>query len=220
MEQRLSLKTRAPSRRVLLQRVLQQLKADLADANRVLEYAQDRVFHDKMLPSTEKVLSLSDGSAAFIKKGSRSPVIGYKPQLVRSENGFVTSLIVPQGNAADSAELVPAIADSMARTGVIADWVSTDDGYASAKGRDDVLAMKVKDISISGAKGKKLTAPGDWESEEYRDARRNRSAVESLMFTIKDGFEFGELGRRGLEAVRDELLEKVLAYNGCRIILR
>ena len=27
------------------------------------------------------------------------------PQLVRSENGFVTSLIVPQGNAADSMEL-------------------------------------------------------------------------------------------------------------------
>jgi IS5 family transposase len=185
----------------------------------VLEYAKDRVFHDKVLPSTEKVLSLSDGSAAFIKKGSRSPVIGYKPQLVRSEKGFVTSLIVPQGNAADSVELAPVIADSISRTGVIADWVSTDDGYASAKGRDDVLAMKVKDISISGAKGKKLTAPGDWESEEYRDARRNRSAVESLMFTIKDGFEFGELGRRGLEAVRDELLEKVLAYNCCRIIL-
>ena len=85
----------------------------------------------------------------------------------------------PQGNAADSVELAPAIADSMARTGVIADWVSTDDGYASAKGRDDVPAMKVKDISISGAKGKKWTAPGDWESEEYRDVRRNRSAVES-----------------------------------------
>jgi len=39
------------------------------------------------------------------------------------------------------------------------------------------------------------------------------------MFTIKDGFEFGELGRRGLAAVRDELLEKVLAYNCCRTIL-
>ena len=220
LEETLSLETLAPSRRVLLQGVLQQIQADLHDANRVLEYAQDRVFHDKILPSTEKVLSLSDGSTAFIKKGSRSPVIGSKPQLVRRENGFVTSLIVPQGNAADSAELVPAIADSMARTGVIADGVSTDDGYASAKGRDDVLAMKVKDISISGAKGKKLTAPDDWESEEYRDARRNRSAVESLMFTIKDGFEFGELGRRGLDAVRDELLEKVLAYNCCRIILR
>jgi IS5 family transposase len=217
--QRGPLEGQAPSRRVLLERVLQQIQVDLSDANRVLDYAHARVFHDQKLPSTQKVLSLADGSAAYIQKGNRNPVIGYKPQLVRSGNGFVTSLLVPQGNAADSSELVPAISDSIRRTGVVAASVSTDDGYASAKGRDEVLGLGVKDISISGAKGKKLTDPSDWDSEEYRDARRYRSAVESLMFTIKDGFEFGELGRRGLKAVREELLEKVLAYNCCRIIL-
>jgi hypothetical protein len=219
LEQTLSLQKQAPSRQVLLERVLQQIKGDLFDANRVLEYAYDRVFHGKVLPSKEKVLSLSDGSAAFIQKGGRNAVIGYKPQLVRSANGFVTNLIVPQGNTADSDELVPAIADSILRTGVVPDLVSTDDGYASAKGRDEVLGMGVKDISISGAKGKKLTDPDKWSSELYRTARGDRSAVESLMFTIKNGFEFGELGRRGLKAVRDELLEKVLAYNCCRISL-
>ena len=40
------------------------------------------------------------------------------------------------------------------------------------------------------------------------------------MFTIKEGFEFGELGRRGIDGVRNELLEKVMAYNCCRIILK
>lgn len=219
LEQRGPLQAQAPSRRVLLERVLQQIRTDLADANRVLEYAHARVFHEQKLPSTEKVLSLADGSAAYIQKGNRNPVIGYKPQLVRSENGFVTSLLVPQGNAADAVELVPAISDSIRRTGVVAESVSTDDGYASAKGRDELRGMGVLDISISGAKGKKLTDPADWDSEPYREARRNRSAVESLMFTIKDGFEFGELGRCGLDAVRDELLEKVLAYNCCRILL-
>jgi len=217
--QGLAMEKQAPSRRALLERVVQRIQADLTDARRVLAYAYDRVFHDKVLPSTQKVLSLSDGSAAFIQKGSRLPVIGYKPQLVRSENGFVTSLLVPLGNAADSGELVPAIADSIRRTTVVPALVSTDDGYASAKGRDAVLGLGVKDLSISGAKGKKLTDPDDWASQEYRDARRNRSAIESLMFTIKDGFEFGEVGRRGLEAVREELLEKVLAYNCCRIVL-
>jgi len=219
LEKGLLMETLPPSRRVLLQGVLDQIKTDIADANRVIEYANDRVFHDRKLPSTEKVLSLSDGSAAYIKKGSRLPVIGYRPQLVRSANGFVTSLIVPVGNAADSIELVPAIRESIKRTGVTAALVSTDDGYASAKGRDEVLDMGVEDISISGAKGKKLTGLDEWESETYRGARRDRSAVESLMFTIKDGFEFGELGRRGIDAVRSELMEKVLAYNCCRIIL-
>jgi len=218
-EQGLSIDTRAPSRRVLLQRVIDQLRTDLSDVERVIEYASDRVFKDKSLPSTEKILSLSDGSAAFIKKGSRNPLIGYKPQLVRSQNGFVASLLVPEGNAADAIELVPAIGKAMTRTGVVAGMVSTDDGYASAKGRDELLILGVQDISISGAKGKKLTALEDWDSELYSDARRYRSAVESLMFTIKDGFAFGELGRRGIDAVRDELLEKVLAYNCCRIIL-
>lgn len=219
LEEGLDMATLPPSRRELLKRTLEQIRNDIADAKRVVEYAGERVFKDRKLPSTEKVLSLSDGSAAYIKKGGRDPVIGYKPQLVRSRNGFVTSLIVPQGNAADSIKLVPAILDSIGRTGVIAELVSTDDGYASAKGREDLQDLGVKSISISGAKGKKLTDPEDWSSEVYRDARRNRSAVESLMFTIKDGFDFGELGRRGIDAVRNELLEKVLAYNSCRIIL-
>ena len=219
LERTLSLETQAPSRRALLQHVLQQIRTDLSDAARVRGYAGGRVFRGEKLPSTEKVLSLADGAAAYIQKGCRNPVIGYKPQLVRSANGFVTSLAVPQGNTADCSELEPAIAASARRTGVVPELVSTDDGYASAKGREAVLALGVGDISISGSKGKKLTSPEDWCSALYRDARRNRSAVESLMFTIKDGFEFGELGRRGLDAVRDELLEKVLAYNCCRSIL-
>jgi IS5 family transposase len=219
LESAVQIEAFAPSRRVLLQRVIEQIRNDLSDAQRVIDYASDRVFHEKKLPSTEKVLSLSDGAAAYIKKGDRNPMIGYKPQLVRSENGFVTSLLVPEGNAADAVELVPAIADSIQRTGVIADLVSTDDGYASAKGRDDLREMGIANVSISGAKGKKLTTLEDWQSETYRDARRYRSAVESLMFTIKDGFAFGELGRRGIDAVRAELLEKVLAYNCCRSIL-
>ena len=39
----------------------------------------------------------------------------------------------------------------------------------------------------------------------------------SLMYTIKYGFDFGRVARRGLENVRAELLEKVLAYNFCRL---
>ncbi len=219
VEEGLLLERYPPSQRVMLRRVLDQIRSDISESRRVLKYAHDRVFREKTLSSTGKILSLSDGTAAFIKKGARAPVIGYKPQLVRSAQGLVTSLIVPEGNAADSIELEPAIADAIRRSGVVADMVSSDDGYASSDGRDKLLGMGIMDVSISGAKGKKLTDPEDWDSEAYREARRYRSAVESLMFTIEDGFEFGELGRRGIGAVSDELLEKVLTYNCCRITL-
>lgn len=218
-EEMTDLQSFCPSKRTRLQWVIDQIKSDLSDAGLVITYAGERVFKEKNRPSKEKKLSLSDGSAAYIQKGGRTAVIGYKPQLVRSENGFITSLIVPEGNAADSTQLVPAVIESMERTCVIAALVSTDDGYSSKAGRDDLLDLGVKNVSISGAKGKRLTDEEDWESETYKTARNDRSAVESLMFTIKDGFGFGELGRRGIKAVRAEMMEKVLAYNTCRSIL-
>jgi hypothetical protein len=218
-EQGAPFKFMPPSRLVLLEKLVSQVKQDIADAYKVIEYSNERIFRGKKLSSTEKILSLSDKAAAYIKKGSRNPVIGYKPQLGRSKNGFVSSLIVPEGNASDSGKLVPILLDSIQHTCVTPWLVSTDDGYASKLGRDTLLAMGIDVVSISGAKGKKLTDKEDWNSEIYRNARRNRSAVESLMFTIKDGFNFGKLGRRGIDAVRAELLEKVLAYNCCRIVL-
>ncbi len=85
--------------------------------------------------------------------------------------------------------------------------------------RDKWLAKKgVEVFSISGSKGKKLTPEEDWNSEVYRQTRNNRSAVESLMFCIKFGFNFGRSMRRGIENVRDEMMEKVLAYNFARMV--
>jgi hypothetical protein len=48
--------------------------------------------------------------------------------------------------------------------------------------------------------------------------RAERSAAESLAFTLKEGFEFGEMARRTHENVLAEVLEKVLAYNVSQII--
>ncbi len=40
-----------------------------------------------------------------------------------------------------------------------------------------------------------------------------RSAMESLMFTLKYVSEFGQPRRRRLETVRNEMIEKITAYN-------
>jgi hypothetical protein len=81
-----------------------------------------------------------------------------------------------------------------------------------------VLRFGVKVVSISGAKGKKIIEAQKWKSRPYRQARAERSAIESLVFTLKEGFEFGEMVRRTHENVLAEMLEKVLAYNISQII--
>jgi hypothetical protein len=207
-----------PSHYMKLERVVCWLEKDLAALVNVIGYCSKRINEEKSTPSVEKELSLSDQSVGFIEKGDREPVIGYKPQLGRSKQGFISAFKLPQGNASDSAEFKNILLDGISRTQVVPDTISADDGYSNKAIREYFLEKGVRIVSISGSKGKKIIGEDDWLSEDYVDARNNRSAVESLMFTIKYCFDFGRVMRRGIENVRAELLEKVIAYNFCRIV--
>jgi len=121
-----------PSQQAIAERAVMRLRANLDALQKVCAACEARVLHDKKAPMSEKVLSLSDPDAGFISKGQREPVIGYKPQIARSGAGFLTGLLLPQGNAPDSKNFVPMVEDVIARTTVVPTVVSVDDGYASA----------------------------------------------------------------------------------------
>jgi len=191
---------------------------DLAALEQAANVCERRIMEQEKVPVAEKIISLSDSDASFIVKGGWNTVVGYRPQLARSGRGFVTALVLPRGNAADSPHLIPMIKEQITNTGVIPSMASADDGYSSQQGREEVLALGVKVVSISGAKGKKIIEAQQWKSRPYRQARAERSAIESLVFTLKEGFEFGEMVRRTHENVLAEMLEKVLAYNISQII--
>ena len=184
----------------------------LSDLLYVHEYSNKRVLENVNLSSREKILSLSDGDAAFIIKGGRDTVLGYKPQVAVSENMFVTSVLVPEGNAADSDMLMLSVDDSMERTGVKPRLVSTDDGYVSRKNLEELRDLDVEVISFGGSKGKNLLDE-KWEQKEYLKARNDRSKAESIMFSLKHLFNFGQLQRRGADEVREELTMKAVIYN-------
>ena len=168
---------------------------------------------------THRVLSVADETAAWIAKGNRIAVIGYKPQLARSGNGFVTAMLVPEGNAADSAMLLPLVHEAMDNTGVKLGLAGFDDGYTSATNRAALKKLGVKDISFSGSKAKKLFGEEAYADPVLAKARADRSAVESLMFCLKHVHGFGRLRRRGIAAVRAELTGKVIVYNMRRAIM-
>ena len=207
-----------PSQRLMAEDIIEMIGEDIQAIGQVGETCERRVMKGEKVPSTEKIISTSDADAAFIVKGGWNTVLGYRPQLGRSAQGFITTLIVPEGNAADSGQLIHVVIDHCDRTGVIPQLVSADDGYSDRKVREDLLELGVEIGSIGGAKGKKITPIQDWNHPDYRSARANRSAVESLMFTLKDGYDFGRIRRREIPNVRAELIEKALAYNLCQMI--
>ena len=202
----------APSRRLLAQEALGFIAEDLAALEQTANVCERRIMLEEKVPVAEKIISLSDADASFIVKGGWNTVVGYRPQLARSGGGFVTALLLPRGNAADSPHLAPMVQAQIANTGVIPALVSADDGYCSAQGREEVRGLGVKVASISGAKGKKIIEPAQWKSQAYRGARAERSAIESLMFTLKQGFDV----RRAEAAHAGERLGRV-ARKGARL---
>jgi len=193
--------------------VLERVLSDLADAARVVAYARERVQEGRSTPTSEKVLSLSDPSAAYIKKGGREPVIGYKPQVMRSRYGFITAFELQTGNPNDAARLVPLVEQHLNRTDVELSVVSVDDGYSSRSNREVLAELGVDTISMNGATGKRITPTEEWESLLYKEARNKRSAVESLVFTLRFKFHLYRFSRRGIVAVGNEMYEKVIAHN-------
>lgn len=202
-----------PSRRRQLDALVDEIDASLRAALRVYQYAGDRIFNGVVLPAAEKILSLSDDCASYIKKGGREPVIGYKPQIARDGNGFVTAFEIQQGNPSDSKRLVPVAEQHIEHMGYATKTLTVDDGYSSATNVRKLKELGFEIVSVSGSKGKAITSEQDWESEAYRDARNARSAVESVIFTIRYKFSLYRFSRCGIEAVTAELMEKVIAYN-------
>jgi len=207
-----------PSRRLKAEEALWLIAEDLAALEQAANVCQRRVMEQEKVPVAEKIISLSDSDASFIVKGGWNTVVGYRPQLARSGRGFVTALVLPSGNAADSPHLATMVKEQITNTGIIPSTASADDGYSTQQGRDEVLGLGLKVVSISGAKGKKIIEAQQWKSQPYRQVRADRSAMESLVFTLKEGFDFGQMVRRTHDNVLAEMLEKVLAYNICQII--
>src|SRR6478672_3763377 len=207
-----------PSRRLMGEEALCLIADDLAALEQTANVCERRIMSEEKVPVAEKIISLSDSDASFIVKGGWNTVVGYRPQLARSGRGFVTALVLPRGNAADSPHFVAMVKEQITNTGVIPAMTSADDGYSSQEGREEVLGLGVKVVSISGAKGKRLLEAQQWKSRPYRQARAERSAIESMVFTLKEDFEFGAMARRTQENVLAEMLEKVLAYNISQII--
>ena len=206
-----------PSRMERLQRQAHAIEQGLEDLYRVILHCIERVLEGKSRPSDEKLLSIADPDVAYMKKGNREPRIGYKPQLARSEKGLVTALIVPKGNVGDAPLLQQLLKQSFERTGLVPKETSGDGGYASRANRVWQLEVGVEKPSFSSSKGKAITPIEDWESLEFLNLRKWRSAVEALMSQLKDQVGFGAVIKRGWERVKAELTDKVLAFNFMRL---
>ena len=128
---------------------------------------------------------------------------------------------MPIGNAADSGQLREVLEACEGNTGIVPKRVTLDDGYSNGKVRNEYLAKhegKIEVFSFAGAKGRQIIDEELYESEDYKNARSDRSAAESRIFTLKFNHGYEDVMRRGQGPVEHEQLTKGLAYNIRRIV--
>ncbi len=202
-----------PTFRLRVDDMLRQVEADFDEAGKAMASARIRVLDGESVPACRKVFSLADPDAYMIMKGQRDPVVGYKPQLGRSGNGFISCFELLRGNPADSERLAPMVAAHVEATGTCPVAVSTDDGYSSGANLNALCTAGVEVISFSGAKGRKVLGDELYELDASALLRCERSAVESMIFTFKHKFGMRRFCRRGLPGVQKDLSAAVLAYN-------
>lgn len=213
-----------PSVRDRIKNIIDQIQSDLENAGTIGEYSSRRINHDAVVETHLKILSICDPSASMIIKGDRDVVFGYRPQIAFSGQGLITAILIPEGNAADSGQLENILNEVYINTRVIASKVTVDDGYANNPIRKWYIELAkekgVGDVvfSVAGSKGKKALGEEVFYSDEYKEARKDRSAAESGIYTLKSNHEFGSNKRRGIQAVREEHKAKALAYNNRKII--
>ena len=205
----------APGLRLRVDAIMAEVTKSMEGAGKVMEAARVRVLEGGKVAAADRAFSLADPDAWMIEKGGHDPVLGYKPQIARSANGFITAFEVLPGNPADSTRLVELTTRHMRNTGVTPSLVSTDDGYSAQSNLDALATLGVETVSFSGAKGRDLLGDQLWDGTA--EIRSDRSAVESTIFTLKHKCGLRRFCRRGIEGVSRDLSEAALTYNLWRL---
>jgi hypothetical protein len=96
---------------------------------------------------------------------------GSPPAIGTQRARFCRGAFVALGQSGRQPALCYDAQGEITNTGVIPSIASADDGSSTQQGRDEVLGLGLKLVSISGTKGKKLIDAQHWKSHTDRRAR-------------------------------------------------
>ena len=182
----------------------------IAHAERQMDQIRRRVVEGEKIPHKEKVFSIFEEHTEWISKGKAgvSQELGLKVCIVKDQFGFILHHRVMQ-NETDDQIAVPIIRETKERFADLS-RCSFDKGFHSPSNQlelNDIL-----DYVVLPRKGKLSAINKEIEnSEEFRQARRKHSAVESSINALEN---------HGLDRCRDHGLKGFKRYVGFAVLAR
>jgi hypothetical protein len=189
---------------------IDEIKRYIAHAEREIEQIRRRVVEGESIPHNEKVFSIFEEHTEWLNKGKAgiSQELGLNVCVVKDQFGFILYYRVMQ-HETDKDVAVPIIKDTKDRFPNLSSC-SFDKGFHSQDNQLELLELL--DRVVLPRKGKLSAVNQKIEnSEEFQEARRKHSAVESSINALEN---------HGLDRCRDHGIEGFKRYVGLAVLAR
>jgi IS5 family transposase len=189
---------------------IQEIRKYLTHAERQIDQIRRRVVNGESIPHHEKVFSIFEEHTEWINKGKAGvpQELGLEVCVVKDQFGFILHHRVMQ-NETDDQVALPIIVETKERFDELSSS-TFDKGFHSPDNQKKLA--KILDKVILPRKGKLSAINKEIEnSEEFREARRKHSAVESSINALEN---------HGLDRCRDHGLHGFKRYVGLAMVAR
>jgi len=195
---------------IVVQLKIQQIQKHIAHAERQIDQIRRRVEEGESIPHHEKVFSIFEEHTEWISKGKAgvSQELGLRVCIVKDQFGFILHHRVMR-NETDDKIAVPIIQETKDRFAELSSC-SFDKGFHSPYNQEKL--RELLDRVVLPRKGKLSAINREIEnSEEFREARRKHSAVESSINALEN---------HGLDRCRDHGIKGFERYVGLAVLAR
>ena len=195
---------------IVVQLRIQEILKYIAHAERQIDQIRRRVVEGETIPHEEKVFSIFEEHTEWINKGKAGVAVelGLRVCIVKDQFGFILHHRVMQ-NETDDKVAVAIIQEAKERFEELSSC-SFDKGFHSPSNQEELA--KILDKVILPRKGRLSAINQEIEnSEEFIEARRKHSAVESSISALKN---------HSLERCPDHGLHGFKRYVGMAVVAR
>ena len=179
---------------------------------KVIDQTQRRVFNDEEVPATEKIVSLFEPHTDIIVKGNRDIEYGHKVNLASDRHGFITAVMIEQGNPTDAQCFIPLLEKHQSLYGCVAQTTIADGGYASLDNVNKGRELGVRQVAFHKQNGVTLKAMGI-QKKTLKKLKDFRAGIEGNISELKRAFGATKALWKGEDGFMSFVWSSVISYN-------
>lgn len=179
---------------------------------RVIDQTERRVLNGESVPAPEKIVSLFEPHTDIIVKGNRDIDYGHKVNLSTDQSGFITAVMIEEGNPKDSERFIPLLEAHERLYDCVPTTTIADGCYASRNNVDTAKEMGVERVAFHKKAGITLSQMGIKE-KTLKKLRDFRAGIEGNISTFKRAFGGGKALWKGESGFMAYVWASVISYN-------